>query len=214
MTDPTYEPLDEPTVGIGHNSPPVDHDFIRNVFFDENVFLDDANSNTFDVGTFIANCGDLDKCTAAQIAHLFTHVKAQYDQLDAAKKEMSKFIELIKCVKLPEAFDKEDIKTFTLGNGTRVTKSDRTFVKCVGEQADVFSWLRDNGYPDVIKETANSSSLGAIAREVLSNTRPILDEKTGEVIRLEAKDPDVPIDMPDDLFKVTILPTTSVVRKK
>ena len=181
--------------------------------FHPHCFFHEASTSSVTVTEFIQGGGDLKEMTAAQIAHLYAHMKGEFDKLDAAKKELSKFIELVKCVALPAAFDKEKIKTFTLENGTRVTKSDRTFVKQIGEQADVFSWLRENGYPDVVKESANSSSLAAIAKEVLGNTRPVLNDD-GKVIRLEAIDPDVPVDMPDDLFQVTIAPTTSVVKGK
>lgn len=163
----------------------------------------------FEVSELIAQMPNLDELTAAQIAHLFSHVKAQFELLDAARDELSKFVELIKNVKLPEAFDREKIKTFTLQDGTRITKSDRTFASIIGPQEDAFAWLEENGLGDLIKPTVNSSSLSSTAKGILGNVK--IDEKTGMPKPI---DPALPIDMPDDLFKVEIRPTTSVTRPK
>lgn len=163
----------------------------------------------FTVSDFIREAGDLDGMTAPEIAHIYAHVKSEFDKLDANKKELSKFVELIKTVKLPQAFERDGVKTFTLEDGTRVTKSDRTFASIVGDQEEAFEWLRNvANAPDMIKLTVNSSSLSGLAGKILKNTK--IDENG----MLSPADPDYPIDMPSDLFKVELRPTTSVVKSK
>lgn len=204
---------------MGHNDgPPLDDDLdptadVLRILFDPICFAQlDVDSeeidNQYEIGELIRSCPDLDKLTAAQIAGLYNHLKDQFEELTAVQKEFSKFIELIKNVKLPEAFDREKLKTITLQDGTRVTKSDRTTASIIGPQADAFDWLRENGYPDIIKETVNSSTMAATAKEILSNAK-VLD--TGMVVAI---DPDMPIDLPADLFEVRITPTTSVTKGK
>lgn len=174
-------------------------------FYNENELGEDAYTN---LSTLIGCCGNLDELTAAQIAHLYSHVKAQFDAMDAERDELSKFVELIKNIKLPEAFDREQIKTFTLQDGTRITKSDRTFASIIGPQEEAYAWLREQGLDDIIKETVNASTLSSVAKEILSNAKTM---PNGMVVPI---DPDSPIDMPDDLFKIEIRPSTSITRPK
>lgn len=168
--------------------------------FEPNMITVRSDENDFDyncdIDMMIANLPDLDKLTAAQIAHLFSDLKSIKDGLDAEMKKLSKFFDLIKTVKLPAAFEREEVKTFTLEDGTRVTMMQNTFCQIVGDRDVAYQWLRDNGYPDAIKETVNSSTLKGIAGEILS----------GEAEGV--------FDMPDDLFKVSINPTTSVTKGK
>lgn len=189
---------------MGHNSPP-------DVFgFEIDTLPFIGHGDRLSVEEFVRICPDLDKATAAEIAHLFAHIKEQYDLIESQRKELSKFVELIKCVKLPAAFDREEIKTFTLQNGTRVTKSDRTFASIIGPVDEAYAWLRGEGKnEDLIKETVNSSALSSYAKAVLDNV--VKDPETGMMM---AKDEDLPIDLPTTLFKVEIRPTTSVVRGK
>lgn len=168
----------------------------------------DEIEEQLELSGLIASFPDLDKLTAAQIAGLYNHVKDQFDEVTKMQKEFSKFIELIKNVKLPEAFDREKLKTITLQDGTRVTKSERTQASIIGPQDEAFEWLRENGYPDIIKETVNSSTMAATAKEILSNAKVM---PSGMVVAI---DEDMPIDLPAELFKVEIRPTTSVTKGK
>lgn len=194
---------DQPT--IGHNNPPPDY-----LMWEMTERLFEGLGDNITVAEFISECPDLDTLPAAKIAHLFAHVKGEYDKLEAMRKELSKFVELIKNVKLPAAFDRDEVKTFTLQDGTRVTKSERVTASIIGSQEEAFNWLRTTGKnPDIIKETVNASSLAAYANAVTKNV--MVDPETG---MMKAKDADLPIDLPADIFKVTVLPTTSITKGK
>lgn len=174
-------------------------DFFETVF-DVNVMLDLSDpAELVNIEDFIASAGDLDQMTAAQIAAIYRHVKDQYDLMDTQTKKLSKFVELIKTSKLPNAFEREDLKTITLGDGTRVTVQQRLNVKVTGTPEEAQSWLQENGYPDAVKPTVNSSTLASIAREILG------EHEEGY---------EGPMDLPDDIFDVKIMPTTSVVKSK
>lgn len=176
----------------------VDLDRLR---FDPLCFAElaeDGNHFTqqFEADELIAAVGDLDQMTAAQIAAAYERLKLAYDDIEAARATMSKFIELVKNVKLPEAFERESLTTITLKNGSRVTVQQRTMCQVIGDTSEAHKWLQENGYPDAVKPTVNAGTLGSIAKEILSgNAEGVFD-------------------LPDDLFKVTIRPTTSVTKSR
>lgn len=168
---------------------------ISEIEFEPNCFNDGGDKiNSKDIMRIV---GDLDTMTAAQIAAVFAHVKNLKEAMEAELKELSGFFELIKTVKLPEAFDRENVKTFTLQNGTRVTKAMNTFCSIIGPQHEAHDWLKENGYPDAVKPTVNSSTLKGIAGEILG------EHEEGY---------NGPVDLPDHLFRVEIRPTTSVTK--
>lgn len=183
---------------------PLDH-------FVDDSFLHDSNGNKLDVSTFIGLCPDLDKLPASQIAQLFVHVKSQLEFLEEHRKELSAFVELMKNVKIPEAFDREQIKTFTLQDGTRVTKTERTTCGVL-DKARAVAWLQENGYEDVPQLTINAQTMGSVAKEILSNVPVPVKNAKGEITHYT--EVSGPSDLPDDIFKVAITPSTSVTKGK
>lgn len=161
--------------------------------------FESPSNNALGIEAFLGMAGDLDKLTAAQIAHVFAHAKSEYDDLEDRLSQLKAFVELIKTVKLPEAFDREQIKTFTLQDGTRVTKSDRTFASIPAEvKSEAYDWLRSNGADNLIVETVNASTLSSFAKSVMAG---------------ELSDQEI-FDLPEELFRVEIRPTTSVTKGK
>lgn len=196
---------------IEHNNPPEDQVYALNLTIRDEVFEDKHRCLYSNVATFIAECGDLDTMPASILAHVMVHVKDQYEKLDAEKKKLGEFLELLKTSKIPDAFEREKIKTFTMEDGTRVTKSERTTCTIL-EQTAAYEWLRKNGYKDIIKETVNAQTMGSVAKEILSNQpEPIYDENKEIVGYTQVEGPS---DLPEDLFNVKIQATTSVTKGK
>lgn len=93
------------------------------------------------------------------------------DSIKAFKAEIAKMKE----VHLPERFDNEEVSTFNTET-FRVTRTMRTFASISGDQEEAFDWLRSNDYAGLIKETVNSSSLSAAAKELMENGRELPDD--------------------------------------
>lgn len=173
---------------------------------DENgEYVDDV----YEISDFVAQLPDFSTLPASQLARLFAHLKTQFDAMDAVRDEFSKLIELLKNVKIPEAFEREGVKNFTFEDGSRVTLTSRVTASIVADQQEAaFNWLRENGYPDTIKETVNSSTMSATAKEILENVETLPNGMVRPI------DPDMPFDLPVDLFNVTFGKSTSFTKGK
>lgn len=204
MTQPFHRPGEEPPATRGHNGGPGldENQHPAQQFLDTRLteFPFEVEGVAFTSSkSFLASAGDLDKMTAAQIAHLYSHLKAQFDLVQQLEKDLSAFVELVKTVKLPSAFDREKIKTFTLQDGTRVTVSERVNASIPAEKKpEAYAWLRENGAGSLITETVNASTLSSFAKDVLS----------GGMAEQEI------FDLPEEIFSVHQSQTTSVTRGK
>ena len=113
------------------------------------------------------------------------------DRLEEIKKEFNKIYDLLRLSILPDKMDDEGITTVTVaGTGRATIQSDIYFSISKDNRDDAHDWLRNNGHGDVIKETVNSSTGKALAKELI---------KKGE-------------DMPSDLFKVTPFSRVQITR--
>lgn len=134
---------------------------------------------------------------ASQIAHMYSHLYRVFQQLDELRDEMSKQVEFVKTVLLPQAFENEALSSFTLEDGTRVTVSEKINASIpphVKEEA--YQWLVDHNLGALITQTVNASSLSSTAKGILA----------GEVEGV--------FDLPSELFNVSTRKTTSVTRRK
>lgn len=128
---------------------------------------------------------------ASKLAHTYAEVRAMLEAWDTVRDKLSEIEQKLSHETLPKAFEAEKIKTFTLLDGSRVTISDRLYASIIPEKrADAFAWLRKNRLKDLIIETVNASTLSAAAK-----------------LRVEANQ-----DVPEDLFKVTIIPGASLTK--
>lgn len=111
--------------------------------------------------------------------------------LEKALSEVKSRLSFAKEVSMPQRMDAEAVKTFNTEN-FRVTRTARVFASITAEQIEsAYDWLRDNGYGALIKETVNSSSLSAAAKELMQE---------GE-------------ELPEELFKVHMKDGISITKK-
>lgn len=111
--------------------------------------------------------------------------------LEKALLEVKAKLAFAKEVSMPQRMDAEAVKTFNTDN-FRVTRTARVFASIAAEQVEsAYQWLRDNGYESLIKETVNSSSLSAAAKEMMQE---------GE-------------ELPEELFKVHMKDGISITKK-
>lgn len=111
--------------------------------------------------------------------------------LEKALGEVKAKLSFAKEVSMPQRMDAESVKTFNTDN-FRVTRTARVFASITAEQIETaYEWLRDNGYGSLIKETVNSSSLSAAAKEMMQE---------GE-------------ELPEELFKVHMKDGISITKK-
>jgi hypothetical protein len=150
------------------------------------------------IGAFRNEVDDAKAAPASKLAELALVGRDIVDAIDAALEDIKSVQTRLVQVMVPEAFDRENIKSFTTQAGHRVTVSMlvRASIK---DQKLAFDWLKENGYGDIIKPTVNASTLSGVAREILEN---------------DGSDPDAPTDLPEDIFNVTTIPSTSIVRSK
>lgn len=134
---------------------------------------------------------------ASYQAQQFAHMKRLLDELEEYRKRLSKQVEYLKAVIIPEAFEKEGISSFTTQDGFRVTVSQVARATIPAEHRhDAYKWLQDNGFGHIITETVNAGTLSALAKSLL-----------------QGDDPDSPVaELPENLFKVNILPQVSVTK--
>lgn len=134
-----------------------------------------------------------DHLTSPEAAALAANVREGLNMVEPVTKRLKQLNDLIKTDIAPKAFERDDTKTHTNNDGTRVTVSALLYAGIIGgKKEDAFAWLRSNGYPDLIFETVNASSISSLAREL-------------------AKEND---ELPDDLFSVYIRLNTSVTNPK
>jgi hypothetical protein len=147
------------------------------------------------VSDVVNHVDDLEKqgVPASKLAEAFAAVRDVVDEYEAIGKRLAAAHEKLRSVLIPAAFEREDIKSFTTKSGHRVTVQQRVFASIVKEtQDEAYDWLRKNGLGDLIKPTVNSSSLSATAKELAAEMK----------------------ELPPDLFKVAVMPTTSFTKAK
>jgi len=163
-----------------------------------NETVDQCNELAHIVATFQQNVDAASAAPASELAELALQGRDIVDAVDAVLDAIKQIQTRLIQVMVPEAFERENIKSFTTQAGHRVTVSMlvRASIK---DQAAAFDWLRKNGYGDIIKPTVNASTLSGVAREILEG---------------DGSNPDAPQDMPEDIFNVNAIPSTSIVRSK
>lgn len=116
------------------------------------------------------------KAKMGDAVDLTAEVAQGFREFEDALKKLRNQVARMKEVHMPNRFDDEGVTSFTTDK-FRVTRTARTFASIVAEdKEDAFEWLRENDYGGLIKETVNSSSLSAVAKELLENGRELPDE--------------------------------------
>lgn len=151
----------------------------------------DALSGTFAAIQQILGTGDW---TAANLVEAYVYLR----QIDAALQEglkpLSDMLNMLNQTRIPETFESEKISSFTSTLGFRVTVAERLVASIPVENKDsAYEWLRKNGLGSLVIETVNASSLAAAAKHMIEEENK---------------------DLPDDLFKTTIIKQTSMTKVK
>lgn len=102
-------------------------------------------------------------------------------------------------VSFPERMDAEEVKTFNTDD-RRITRTASLYASIITEQQEAaYAWLRqpdpndpEKDYSSIIKETVNSSSLSALAKELINNG----------------------FELPEELFRVYTKDSISITAKK
>lgn len=108
----------------------------------------------------------------------FCDLEDQIDALDKEFKSLKARIAFAREVSFPTRLDAEDTRTFTSkDSGHRVTRTARIFASIVSAKVEqAYAWLRANDLGPLIKETVNSSSLSAAAKELMENGRELPED--------------------------------------
>lgn len=115
-----------------------------------------------------------------EVADIFIQIEEAAARLDDANKAFQSLLSFTREVSLPERMDEEMTKSFSSSSDDQVVRTSRTFASILsGKTDDAFKWLRDNGYASLIKETVNSSSLSAAAKELIENGMELPDDLFG-----------------------------------
>lgn len=128
-----------------------------------------------------------------QAIDLIVMMEDAVSRMSSMSSDMNKILSYAREVTMPERMDDDEVKTFTTPGGDRVTRTSRIFASIVPNQTDAaYKWLRDNELGSLIKETVNSSSLAAAAKEQIENGK----------------------ELPDDIFRTHIKSGISITRSK
>jgi hypothetical protein len=126
-----------------------------------------------------------------QLVYHFDKVRGAADLIKEARDQLDKIERHLSSEAIPDLFREQGVKTITIEGLGRVTVSNRTSCSMVDKEAG-HSWLKQNGHGGLIQPTVNSSSLAAFAKSYT--------EDTG-------------MDLPEDIFKVSRNPFTSITKR-
>jgi len=105
---------------------------------------------------------------------LYVALEAQVESVETAFKAIKSQISACREVHFPARLDEEQTKTHTSTSGIRMTRTARVLASILtGKQDEAFEWLRKNELGSLIKETVNSSSLCAAAKELMQNGKEL-----------------------------------------
>jgi len=106
----------------------------------------------------------------------FHRLQIRKNDLEAALKQVNIEYDRMRMSDIPEAMAEGDVRTMTVEGAGRISLTADVYVSYSGKEDEAFEWLNDNGFGNVIKETANSSSLKAIFRQMIRDGKPLPDE--------------------------------------
>lgn len=124
---------------------------------------------------------------ATPLVKLFSQARNASDTLEAGLKPIKGVTDQLKVSLIPEAFEREEIRTQTTVSGDRIGLSTRVVASVrAGAKEEAYKWLRDTGNESLIVETVNSSTLGSFARTMAEEGKDLPEEMFNVMIRQEA----------------------------
>lgn len=131
--------------------------------------------------------------SAADLVRLYSRLRTAQDIIMLPFKDLSNLEGMLAKKLIPEAFDREQLKTLTTVDGDRVTTTMKLYASIqAAKRAEAYEWLRANGHEAMIAETVNASSLSAFAKAEVAEGR----------------------ELPEEIFTVHIEPAISLTRAK
>lgn len=120
---------------------------------------------------------------ADELVKLRDWKKSLEEQLKTANAEITETE-----AKLSEAMVNEEVPNFSR-NGKLFYITSRTYASpAAGRKAELFAWLRENGFGDLVQETVAANSLSAWAREYMEeNDLNELPETLSGLVRVYEK---------------------------
>lgn len=117
--------------------------------------------------------------TTPDLARFFVQAKLVKDALEELEKSVNPFHMRFKEVLIPDRFEAEGITSLPLEGVGRVGVSQTVRASIDPTLKDAaFEWLRSND-KDIVQETVNASTLGALAKTVLEDEGKDLPERAG-----------------------------------
>jgi hypothetical protein len=105
--------------------------------------------------------------------------------LEGRLSELKAVLTYAREVSMPARMDTEEITTFNTDDN-RITRTAKTYASIVDKDR-AFAWLRENELDSLIQETVNSSSLSALAKELMEGGRELPSDE-GDPFRVHIKD--------------------------
>lgn len=116
-----------------------------------------------------------------EIANLYRELRDKKDALNAELKELQEQIYQTEKV-LSEEMINNEVQKFTL-DGYTYYLNTRTKASPFAEfKQEVYQWLKDNGYGDLVYETVNANSFSAfVSKDLLAETDELPKELQGKI---------------------------------
>lgn len=116
-----------------------------------------------------------------EIANLYRELRDKKDALNAELKELQEQIYQTEKV-LSEEMINNEVQKFTL-DGYTYYLNTRTKASPFAEfKQEVYQWLKDNGYGDLVYETVNANTFSAfVSKDLLAETDELPKELQGKI---------------------------------
>lgn|SRR5690606_18351527 len=113
---------------------------------------------------------------ADRLADLKRRKKELEDELKEVNAKIAKTDEELSTIML-----EEELQSFNR-NGQTFYVNTKTYASAVpNKKRELFAWLKDHGYGDMVTETVNANTLSAFVREMLSETEQLPEGLEGLV---------------------------------
>ena len=108
--------------------------------------------------------------TYAELAARMKELQAQAGEAERCKIQLNKELDVIRLKVVPERFAADNITSMNISGVGRLGLTKDMYCTQKKEfQENLFQWLRDNEYGDLIKDTVNPSSLKSLVKELLED---------------------------------------------
>ncbi len=118
-----------------------------------------------------------DTMTVTELVKSFGDAKANKEEADDAAKAATAIYDFLRLVKIPAVFEEQEIKILKVdGVGRCQLAGDIYCSVLAGHKEDAFTFLRDTGRGDLIKEEVNASTLKVVLKGMVAKGEPIPEE--------------------------------------